>query len=306
MGLYGGKDLGFGIVIGRSNYGSDIRKIFVTMGCERSGTYQPPIRKLKHDDTISRKCKCLFNLCVYRKANEICTFNMVSSVYNYVLCLKLVDHPIVCCLIPKEKELVSNMTLNMKAPKNIHATLKRKNTSNVSNIKKLYNVHAQNNKAATGPRFEMQQLLKLLDDDHYVSMYRVYEDKVIVLNIFWSHLDFIKLFNIFPIMLIIDSTYKTNKYRFPLLEIDGVTYTEKTFLMDFAFLKSEKEDNVTRVLEICKTMLKNKKKHVKNFLKYVERIILDLVKEKIVCAWTDQLGGNISWAGLNFIKHEAK
>ncbi|XP_058783561.1 uncharacterized protein LOC131658266 [Vicia villosa] len=48
-----------------------------------------------------------------------------------------------------------------------------------------------------------------------------------------------------------------NKYRLPLLEIVGVTSTEKTFLVRFAFLESEKEDNVTWALDICKSLLKD-------------------------------------------------
>lgn len=79
----------------------------------------------------------------------------------------------------------------------------------------------------------MQQLLKLLDDDHYVYRYNVCKDKVIVQDIFWTHRDFIKLFNIFTIVLIIDLTYKTNKYRLPLLKIVGVISTEITFFSGF-------------------------------------------------------------------------
>lgn len=43
----------------------------------------------------------------------------------------------------------------------------------------------------------------------------------------------------------------------PLLEIIGVNSTKNTFLVGFAFLESEKENNVTWTLKICKTMLKN-------------------------------------------------
>lgn len=102
-------------------------------------------------------------------------------------------------------------------------------------------------------------MLKLLEDEDYVSRYRVSEDIVTVRDIFWSHPDSVKLFNTFPSVLIIDSTYKTNKYRFPLLEIFGVTSTEMTYSVSFAFLESEKEGNVTWTLEMCKSMLKDKK-----------------------------------------------
>lgn len=62
--------LGFGIVIVRCDNGSDRRQVFVTMRCERSGTYQPQIRKLKQDVTGSKKCDCPFKLHGYRMTDD--------------------------------------------------------------------------------------------------------------------------------------------------------------------------------------------------------------------------------------------
>lgn len=104
-------------------------------------------------------------------------------------------------------------------------------------------MHAQDHKAVIGPRSEMQQLLKLLEDDDYVSRYKVCEDKVTVRYIFQSHPVSVRLFNTFPSVLLIDSTYKTNNYKLSL---------------GFAFLESEKEDNVIHASEMCKTILKDK------------------------------------------------
>lgn len=85
-----------------------------------------------------------------------------------------------------------------------------------------------NNKAIKGPISKMQQLLKLLDEHNYVSRYKVCEDGKFVQDIFWTHPESINLFNVLPIVLIIDSTYKTNKYMLSLLEIFGFTSTEMT------------------------------------------------------------------------------
>lgn len=115
---------------------------------------------------------------------------------------------------------------------------------------------ARDNKTVRGPRSEIQQLLNLLKDKDYVSRYRVCEDKVTNQDIFFSLPNSVKLFNTFLFVLIIDSIYKTNKYRLPLLEIVGVTSKKMTYLVGFAFLESEKENNVTWALEMCKTMLK--------------------------------------------------
>src|SRR4051812_42758220 len=83
----------------------------------------------------------------------------------------------------------------------------------------------------------------MLDANKYVSWYRTCDDKAMVQDICWTRPDSIKLFNTYPTVLILDSTYKTNKYRLPLFEMADVTSTEKTFAIGFAFLECEKEDN---------------------------------------------------------------
>ena len=56
-------------------------------------------------------------------------------------------------------------------------------------------------------------------------------------------------------MLIIDATYKTNVFNMPFVEIVGVTSTNKTFCIAFAFIKDEKMDSYKWVLEELKLTL---------------------------------------------------
>ncbi|KAI5427030.1 hypothetical protein KIW84_032451 [Lathyrus oleraceus] len=49
--------------------------------------------------------------------------------------------------------------------------------------------------------------------------------------------------------IITDSTYMTNKYRQPLFEIVGMTSTELTFAVAFAYMESEQTENFCWVLE---------------------------------------------------------
>ena len=72
------------------------------------------------------------------------------------------------------------------------------------------------------------------------------------------HPNGIKLFNTFSTVLVLDSTYKTNKYRLPLLEIVGVTSTELTFSIAFAYMMYEKEDTIIWALERCHDLLHSK------------------------------------------------
>ncbi|XP_050919456.1 uncharacterized protein LOC127136999 [Lathyrus oleraceus] len=118
------RKLGFIVVIKKSDNGSNIRQAFITMICERSGTYQPRIRKLKQDVTRSRKYECPFKLHGYHMTDETWKLNVISGIHNHALTDKLVGHPIVCRIVLEERKLISDMTLNMVASKNILASLK--------------------------------------------------------------------------------------------------------------------------------------------------------------------------------------
>jgi len=53
-----------------------------------------------------------------------------------------------------------------------------------------------------------------------------------------------QLYNLFNDVVLVDTTYKTNRFRMPLLVIAGINEDSKIFLLGFALLASEKEENV--------------------------------------------------------------
>ena len=70
-----------------------------------------------------------------------------------------------------------------------------------------------------------------------------------VRDIFWCHPDSVKLVNACNLVFLIDSTYKTNRYRLPLLDfvvLDfvGMTPTGMTFSASFAYVEGERVNNL--------------------------------------------------------------
>ena len=63
----------------------------------------------------------------------------------------------------------------------------------------------------------------MLERDQYIHFSRCVDEFEVVSDLFWTHPDAVKLLNLFNIVFLMDSTYKTNKYWLPLLEIVGVT-----------------------------------------------------------------------------------
>jgi len=147
------------------------------------------------------------------------------------------------------------MTKSLVKPSNILLTLKQNNEDNVTTIKQLYNARYTYKRSLRGSRTELQQLMMLLECDNYIHWSRCHEYSEVVSDIFWTHPDSVKLLKAFSIVVLMDNTYKTNKYRLSLLEIVGVTSTGLTFSVAFVLLSTERENNFIWTLQRLKGLL---------------------------------------------------
>jgi hypothetical protein len=147
-------------------------------------------------------------------------------------------------LKPEEKDLLNELTRNLVAPRNIISAMKARDSENVTAAKQIYNARWRLKQRSWAIRNEMQHLFKCLEDNYFFKA-RTNGDSDFVQDIFFAHPKSVCLFNTFPTVLLIDSTYKTNKYGIPLFEIVGETSTEETYSVGFAFMSNEKEDNFT-------------------------------------------------------------
>jgi len=85
----------------------------------------------------------------------------------------------------------------------------------------------------------MQQLMNKLSEHKYIEVHRRCPDTDTIKDTFWAHPSSIELLHAFFRVLIMDCMCKTNKYSLLLMEIVGVTSTEMTFSIAFAYLEAE-------------------------------------------------------------------
>jgi hypothetical protein len=249
---------GFTIVIGKSDNGGNRRKPYFLLSCSRGGVYKENKRKLKKEDTATKTLKCPFRLRGYFLASEEWKLSVVCGEHNHEMTKTLEGHTLAGRLKPEEKECVQELTRNLVPPKNILTTLKGRNPESKTNMKQVYNARERFKKSLRGEMSEMQQLLKCCETHKYFYKCRTVGESKTIQDFFWAHPESVKLFNTFPTVLMMDSTYKTNKYKMPLFDIVGVTSTEDSFNVGFAFIANEKEDNFIWALETCKSLLKSK------------------------------------------------
>ncbi|GAU36431.1 hypothetical protein TSUD_19660 [Trifolium subterraneum] len=151
------------------------------------------------------------------------------------------------------------MTKNLVPPRNIISTLKDRDPENKMSSKQVYNTQYRYKVKMRASMSELQHLFKYLGDNKYFFKYRslVDEGGEYLQDIFFAHPRSVSLLNSFPIVLLMDSTYKTTKYNMPLFEIVGFTSTERTYNVGFAWLTNEKEDNFIRALEQLRSLVRN-------------------------------------------------
>ncbi|KAH1264991.1 Protein FAR1-RELATED SEQUENCE 5 [Glycine max] len=230
---------GFVAMILRSdtNTGSRGRTIFVLIGCERSGEYRCRKKEFIRRDTETRKCGCPFKLCCKPVVGgEGWMVKLICVVHNHELAKSLVGHPYAERLTKAEKTLIADMTKSMVKPKNILLTLKEHNVNSCTTIKHIYNARSAFCSSIRGSDLEMQHLMNLLERDQYIHWHRI-KDEDVVRDIFWCHPDVVKLVNTCNLVFLINNTYKTNRYRLPLLDFVEVTPTGMTFSVGFAYVE---------------------------------------------------------------------
>ncbi|XP_052289406.1 uncharacterized protein LOC127899726 [Citrus sinensis] len=124
-------------------------------------------------------------------------------------------------------------------------------------MRSIYNARHRYKVKELAGRSKMQLLMSKLTEHNYIEWYRSNADTDSVKDLFWAHPFAIDLLRAFPHVLIMDCTYKTNMYDFPLLEVVGVTSTEMTFSVYFAYIEREREDNYSWALDKLKGFMGN-------------------------------------------------
>lgn len=102
-------------------------------------------------------------------------------------------------------------------------------------------------------RNPMQALIDHLEIEDIPHKVKV-DDLGRVTHLFFTFPDAIKLAKTSPTVLVMDSTYKTNKYKMPLLHAVGVSSTYHTFSAFFCFLRTEQAKDYDWALGVAKEL----------------------------------------------------
>ena len=138
------------------------------------------------------------------------TVKLMCGIHNHELAKILVGHPYAGWLTKAENTLIADLTKSMVKPRNILLTLKEHNVNSCTTIKQIYNARSAYRSSIRGSDIEMQHLIKFLERNQYIHWHRL-KDEDVVCDIFWCHLDAMKLVNACNLVFFIDSCSPTGK-----------------------------------------------------------------------------------------------
>ncbi|MBW0571573.1 hypothetical protein O181_111288 [Austropuccinia psidii MF-1] len=157
-------------------------------------------------------------------------------------------HPAFRKFNEQETSQIAQMSESLLMPRQIQAQLcSQRESDRPVILQDIYNQVKKIKKDKLQGRRPIDALIDTLKEENFVwSSARDSEGHIT--SLFFTHPLAIKLLHGFPHVILMDCTYKTNKYKMPLFHIVGFSSTNKTFSGAFCLMKNENETSYTWAL----------------------------------------------------------
>ncbi|KAK9673224.1 hypothetical protein RND81_12G154400 [Saponaria officinalis] len=124
-------------------------------------------------------------------------------------------------------------------------------------IKQLYNIGSKIRSEMRAGRNPAQHMLASATEAGYVQYREINSETAQLTHIFMAHPEAIRMYRSYKFVVGIDSTYNTNTYKFPLVEMIEMTPTNQNFIIAYAIMDRERKEDYVWMLEKLRTLLPN-------------------------------------------------
>ena len=232
--------LGYGVSITRSD--KDLR---VTLGCDLGGQYRNrsglDVEK-RQRKTGTRLIGCKWQARGLKNKDGLWKIEVCNDKHNHEPSMNMAGHPICRRLSGAEKETIQRLASAGIPARQGLAVLRHEHKSLLATARTYYNATAQARREQLKGRSPIQALVDELEGTNWKNMVQC-DASGHITHLFLAHPLSVNMTRKYHDVLLLDCTYKTNRFRMPLLSIVGRTGLNSTFYSCFAFLlKEEIED----------------------------------------------------------------
>ena len=162
--------------------------------------------------TGSKKCHCPFMLKGWEDAPNVWRLAVMNGKHNHRPAVYQHGHALVSRLTQEQYNTTARLTKSHVKPKEILDHLKREHPSIRTTLKHIYNARNKIKVEAMGGRTVVQQLMHYIEEHGYYMWNRTDQDSNQILDLMFCHPRSLQMLRLFPYVLLMDTTYKTNRY----------------------------------------------------------------------------------------------
>ncbi|KAL9570045.1 hypothetical protein ACKAV7_006108 [Fusarium commune] len=241
------RDRGYAFVV-KNSWKTSSGRTGVIYCCDR-GTKPASITKIRKRNTTSRYTGCLFSVIAKEEASRTAWSlkyrpDHSHHEHNHEPSNALA-HPTHRQLSSPDRSIVRQLANAGATPKVITSHL-RNTTGTLATQKDIYNCIAQSKRELVQGQSNIHALIMQLESEGFWNRIRLDDSRVTA--VLFAHPKSLEYLKSYPKVLILDCTYKTNKYNMPLLNAIGVDACQRSFCIAFAFLSGEEEADYQWVL----------------------------------------------------------
>ncbi|XP_074303620.1 protein FAR1-RELATED SEQUENCE 5-like [Silene latifolia] len=254
-----GLRLGFGIKkssnkkVGRN---TNLRQRYFVCRMGGKGPVNKDADSLMRGNTATAWCNCKFSMKVVELEENKWQLVMRSGFHNHGLTLYCDGDRYFAKFDDEELAFIDAQVRAHVRPAIISAGLHQRNPEKSRpNRRQIYNRSQKVRVEERDGRNPAQQMLALAVQHKYVHYWVTDQETDELTHVFMAHPEAVKMFRSYYYVVQIDSTYKTNDYRLPLVEMVGVTPVGKSFVIAYALVTHESEEKYLWVLRKLKALL---------------------------------------------------
>ncbi|KAI1004522.1 hypothetical protein K3495_g3695 [Podosphaera aphanis] len=229
---------------------SDKRKIVIK--CDRGSCFRSRAAtgSIKKRESATRLVDCQFRITARLQKDSAWILRITIANHNHEPSSDMRDHPTARRLNSSQRTKIRQLLKSGVPPKQILNCLREDDPTVLATPRNIYNERRNQRDEELMGRASLEVLL---DDLHQpgpgwsCQIQRDGENRLT--HLFFSCSQSVELLRRYPYTLVIDCTYKTNRFKMPLLHIIGTTSFNMSFSVAFAFLRYEREHDYQWALE---------------------------------------------------------
>ena len=232
---------GYAITIIRS-----VRDRNITLGCDRGGIYHDRINALdgaKRRKTSTKRIGCPFRLYGKKLASNQWQIQVRNPTHNHKADDNMIGHPIARRrqLTEDQNQTIQHLSDIGSKPQYILGLI-RKDPNILIKPRDIYNIRIESRRKRLGNSTPLEFLRETLQNNDWRYAFKQDTEGHILFFMF-AHPESIRYANQYNRVFLLDCTYKTNRYKMPLLYIIGLSLSNSLFSIAFCFMQNEQEES---------------------------------------------------------------